>query len=280
MTDQTVSQWIGREETAQTRLDPQIAGMLAATLPGAQALSGGDTLPPLWHWAAFPPQAPTLELGPDGHPRTGGFLPATGLPRRMWAGGALRFHRALHVGERMTRHSRIAEVSEKTGGAGRMVFVTVQHEIAGEDGLAIEERQDIVYLPMPTEWRAPRAVPVPEAPVLDETVPMSAALLFRYSACTFNAHRIHYDLAYAQEVEKYPGLVVHGPLQATLLMMAATRHGGRAPDRFSFRGVHPMFADAPLRVMAVAGDAGLTLCTAKGDAHQGMTATASWEGGV
>nr|MDJ0820719.1 acyl dehydratase [Paracoccaceae bacterium] len=156
-------------------------------------------------------------------------------------------------------------------------FVTVQHQIAGESGLAIEERQDIVYLPMPTTFKAPKPRPVPDRPVIDDTVPMSEALLFRYSACTFNAHRIHYDLPYAQEVEKYPGLVVHGPLQATLLAAAATAYLGRMPSRFDFRGVHPMFHDHDLRIVGVETQDGLDLCTAKGDAHQGMSARATWE---
>lgn len=278
MVELSVSDWIGRDETAQARLDPQLAAMLSATLETPTRMRRDtDVLPPLWHWAGFPPLAPMPSLGSDGHPEKGGFLPPVDLPRRMWAGGELRFLKPLHVGERLTRHSVIQDVHEKRGGAGHMVFVTVLHEIAGEDGIALRERQDIVYLPMPERFVAPKPRPVPDTPCHDETVAMSEALLFRYSACTFNAHRIHYDLAYAREVEKYPGLVVHGPLQATLLAALATRWTGRAPDRFAFRGVHPMFHDAPLRLMAVEAEGGLDLCTARGDAHQGMTATATWE---
>ncbi len=273
----TAADWIGREETVQTRLDPSLSAMMAATLDRA-APREGDELPQLWHWAAFPALAPMSELGGDGHPRLGGFLPPIDLPRRMRAGGALRFHQPLHVGERLTAHARITDVAEKSGGAGRMVFVTVQHEIAGESGLAISERQDIVYLPMPDSFQPPKAIPVPTAPLIDEAQEMSEALLFRYSACTFNAHRIHYDRAYAAEVEKYPGLIVHGPLQATYLIDAARRHHGTPPRYFSFRSVYPKFHQDSLRVLGELQDDGsLRMCTATGKAHQNMQATASWE---
>ncbi len=273
-----VAEWIGRSETAQAVVPAQMARMMSATLePAPRALQEGDPLPPLWHWTGFPPLAPTEGLGPDGHPEKGGFLPPVALPRRMWAGGALSFAKPLHVGERLTRHSTIRDVVEKDGGAGPMVFVTVDHEIAGEAGLALRERQDIVYLPMPTRFAEPKPRDVPATPLLDRHVAVSEALLFRYSACTFNAHRIHYDLPYAQEAEKYPGLVVHGPLQATLLIAMACAWKGRDPDSFSFRGVSPMFHDHDLRLLAVAEPDGLTLCTARKNERQGMTARAIWE---
>ncbi|WP_244437566.1 FAS1-like dehydratase domain-containing protein [Roseivivax isoporae] len=283
MSELKVTDWIGREETAQARVAPVQAEMLAATLSdaGAEVPADGALLPPLWHWIAFLPTVPMADLKSDGHPRLGGFLPPVDLPRRMWASGALSFHRPLHVGERLTRHSVIRDVVEKHGSTGAMVFVTVAHEIAGEDGLAIRETQDIVYLEMPDRFRAPKPVPVPAAPILERRVPVSEALLFRFSACTFNAHRIHIDLPYAREVEKYPNLVVHGPLQAMMLALQATAHRGRAPDRFRFRGVHPMFHDADLRLLAEDGEDGaLRLCTARGEDHQGLQATAEWEGGT
>ncbi|SLN53886.1 hypothetical protein ROJ8625_02756 [Roseivivax jejudonensis] len=279
MSDARVIDWIGREETQQGRVDPALAAMLAATLPGRMLPPApGAVVPPLWHWIGFPPTTPTEDLGPEGHPKLGGFMPPVRLPRRMWASGDLTFHRPLHVGERLTRHARIADVAEKAGAAGPMVFVTVAYDIAGEDGLAIEERQNIVYLEMPESFRPPKPVPVPPAPLAERIVDVDAPLLFRFSAVTFNAHRIHYDHAYAREVEKYPDLVVHGPLQAMLLAGLAADHRGTPPARFAYRGVHPMFNGAPLRVL-VAEDAGaaMTLCTAKGEETQGMQANATWE---
>lgn len=273
-----VTDWIGREETGQARLDMQMAAMLSATLEHeTQQRPHGAPLPPLWHWAAFPTMAETSALGRDGHPHKGGFLPPVALPRRMWAGGELEFLKPLHIGETLTRHSVIEGIAEKDGATGRMVFVTVRHEIAGETGLALKERQDIVYLPMPERFTEPRPIPVPEQAVARRRLDISAALLFRYSACTFNAHRIHYDLPYAREVEKYPGLVVHGPLQATLLMQLACDWKGRAPSRFRFRGVSPMFQDHPLDLIADLGAEALELCTAKGNQRQGMQAQAMWE---
>lgn len=278
MVDLSVTDWIGREETTRACVDAGLAAMMAATVePRPVVRQAGDVLPLLWHWTAFPVLDPMDALAEDGHPHKGGFLPPVDLPRRMWASGSLEFLKPLHVDEVFTRHSVIRDVVAKEGGTGRMVFVTVEHEIAGREGMAIRERQDIVYLPMPDRFTPPAPRPVPGAPLLDETVPVNEALLFRYSACTFNAHRIHYDLPYAQAVEKYPALVVHGPLQATYLAALAGRWKGRPPDRFSFRGVHPCFHDHDLRLMAEACDGGLTLCTARGDAHQCQTATAIWE---
>jgi 3-methylfumaryl-CoA hydratase len=273
------SAWVGRTQIAEGVVQPQTSALVQATLgdPAVSAPSDGDCLPPLWHWYAFPPTAPMTELGRDGHPKLGGFLPPVRLERRMWAGGALTFHASLHVGEALTRRSRITAVSEKTGAAGDMVFVTVAHEIHGAHGLAVSELQDIVYLAIPESYRAPKPVEPPAAPDISEGMSVTEALLFRYSAITFNAHRIHYDLNYTQQVEHYPGLVVHGPMQANLLMDLAVRHRGRAPSSFSFRGVHPMFCPDDMRLLGVKENtARWSLCTAT-DSHQGMQATATWE---
>lgn len=272
---------VGKVETATGEIAPVLAGMLAAALghdaapltpPGAGAVA-----PPLWHWSAFPAFTPHAELGPDGHPRRGGFLPALPhLGRRMWAGGRLTFHGDIHVGEALTRRSEILSVEEKEGKAGSMAFVTVAHRIEGARGGAIDEEQDIVYLEMPSSFSPPRPVPAPEAPDFDETLSADPVRLFRYSAATFNGHRIHYDLAYAREVEKYPDLVVHGPLQASLLLAAAMRHAGRRPARFRHRGIHPMFSGDPLRLLGVDEGGAMTLCTAAPAGHQGMQAHVSW----
>lgn len=274
--------WENRTETQFGGVSGQIAQMAQATLGSSQTEpTTGSVLPCLWHWFAFLPKTPTADLSRDGHPPLGDFLPPVHLERRMWVSGKLTFHEPLHVGEDLTRVSTIRSVTEKDGAAGPMVFVSVDHEVSGANGLAISERQDIVYLPIPDRYTPPRKQDVFTAPDVDETVETPPTLLFRYSALTFNAHRIHYDLPYAQTIEHYPDLVVHGPLQATMLMDAATRHIGRPPDHFSFRGVHPVFAGQALRLMGQHEDkTTLNLCTAVTEAstaYQGMQAKAVWE---
>ena len=271
--------WEGRIDTAVGQVSAMQAAMIHATLPGrtGPAPREGDVLPQLWHWCAFPPLTATNELGRDGHPRLGDFLPPVALDRRMWAGGSLTFHAPLRVGDPIRRHSRLAAVEEKIGATGPMVFVTVEHEIHSPRGLALHERQDIVYLQIPDAYSPPCPIPAPEAPAYTAEVPISAPLLFRYSAITFNAHRIHYDLPYATETEHYPGLVVHGPLQATLLIDAATRWRGTPPAAFRFRGVHPLYHTENLQLLGSEAENGaLSLCTAAPAGHQGMQATARW----
>lgn len=277
-----LSAWEDRTDAQRGGVSRQVAAMAQATLGGrADVLNDGDPLPPLWHWFGFSPITQTSDLGKDGHPKLGGFLPDTGLDRRMWAGGELSFHGPVHIGEDLERRSKIRSIVEKTGAAGRMVFVTVDHQIHGDPGLAVSERHDIVYLAIPDTYVPPAKKPAPANTDFSEEVNVTASLLFRYSAITFNAHRIHYDLRYAQETERYPGLVVHGPLQATLMMSAAHRHAGRMPDRFTYRGVHPVFLEDPLRVVGTQVQPGsMNLCTAVDHAdgsYQGMQATAYWE---
>lgn len=274
-----IANWVGSSQTDCGVVSQETAQQMQATvtIDAGPALRFRDVLPQLWHWTAFNETVATSGLGPDGHPKRGGFLPPVPLERRMWAGGSLQFLKPLHVGEPLTRKSTIRSVDEKQGANGPMVFVTVDHEISGRDGLAIRERQDIVYLPAPKTFAAPKPRPVPTNTTFRETFDISTPALFRYSAATFNSHRIHYDLPYAQEVEHYPGLVVHGPLQATLLMDRATAYRGAPPQDFSFRGVHPMFHFENLDLFAVGGEDGsMNLCTGSPRGHQGMTATARW----
>lgn len=274
--------WIGRSETCEGALTPELAGMLMGALGHAAAeqpaIHTGAPMPLLWHWAAFPEFVPLSRIAGDGHPRRGGFLPPLPFDRRMWAGGKLSFKGRFAIGERLTRKSEILSVDFKTGATGDMAFVRVGHDLRGEGGGAIREEQDIVYLPIPDSFRPPRAIPAPECPMFTEGLDAGAVRLFRYSAATYNAHRIHYDRDYARDTEKYPGLVVHGPMQATLLMEAAMRHSGHAPARFSFRGVHPMF-DGPLRLLGEEdGATALKLCTVAPGGHQGLQARFEWEG--
>lgn len=268
--------WVGKTVSDVGGIDIGTAARLQATIGRAQdtAPRKGCVLPPLWHWSAFAPTAHVDHLGCDGHPAPGTLLPPLGLPRRMWAGGALSFHAPVRVGDTLRRHTSVRSVDTKTTGAGPMALVTLDHMIFGPQGLAIEERQDIVYLPMPDRFTPPKARVMPADTA--ETLEMSATLLFRYSALTFNAHRIHYDADYARDVEKYPGLVVHGPLQAALLMRHATEQAQGHPVYFDFRAVHPMFADTPLDICATEEDGTMVLFTGQ-HGHQGMQATAVFE---
>ena len=263
--------WVGREESAEDCISPRQARQMAATLEAAGRFGLGDPLPPLWHWMGWTPEVAMSGLGPDGHPARGGFLPPVPLERRMWAGGRLEFLGPLRIGEVMLRRSTIRKVVEKTGSTGQMVFVTVAHEVHGQAGLAIREEQDIVYVAMPAVFVPPPPV---SAPVADwvEPVGTDTARLFRFSALTFNAHRIHFDLPYATAVEKYPGLVVHGPLQAMLLIGAGRARVAAQPASFRFRGVRPAFHTDRLTLQGSGDD----LCTVNGDGQVCMQASIGW----
>src|SRR6516165_6462082 len=248
---QRLEQWIGQTETRTDQVTIAPIAALSATLDRVDAPpEPGDVLPPLWHWLYFLPVDRQSELGPDGHPHRGGFLPPVELPRRMWAGSRLEFHRPLHVGEAVTRTSRIQGVRLKEGKTGPLVFVEVRHEIRGPQGAALTENHDIVYRERckPGE-AATKQLSAPELCAWQRTIHPDDVLLFRYSALTFNGHRIHYDHRYAKEVEGYPGLVVHGPLIATLLVDLLRDH---LPERqltsFAFRAVGPLFDTSPFRV--------------------------------
>ena len=237
-------------------------------------------MPAAIHWCLTTPTAPMSAIGADGHPKRGGFLPPVPLPRRMWAGGALSFEDPLRVGDEVERVSTIADVVVKHGKSGTLCFVQVDHVISTPRGVAIRERQDIVYRDAEASPKTPApAAPVAQAPPAQwsREVDASPVLLFRYSALTFNGHRIHYDRAYCQREENYPGLVVHGPLQATLLVeLAVAARGGKTPRSFSFRGAQPLFDGAPFNVNARESEAGLELWTQDAAGRQTMTASASW----
>ena len=248
--------YAGRTETRADHVSPWLLRGMAATLGTAVP----DVLPPLWHWMLFQDWVPAAGLGPDGHPKRGGFLPPVhDLPRRMWAGGRVRFLAPLRVDTPVERVSTILAVSEKSGGSGRLVFVTVRHSVVSPDGVAIEEEQDIVYRGAEgaAVKPAPAAPPAPPGTTHREVVP-DPVLLFRYSALTGNGHRIHYDMDYVRHEEGYPGLVVHGPLQATWLAMLLAP---RPVAQFSFRGRRPTFHDVPLRLEAWTDGPGFRLRT-------------------
>ncbi len=254
--------WIGRSERRSDIATAAPLAALAATLDRDDpATVTGDVLPPLSHWLYFTPSARQSELGPDGHPKRGGFLPPVPLPRRMWAGGRLAFLHPLRVGDEIMRESRIADVTVKHGRSGALVFVTVRHEIANAHGVALTEEHDIVYRGDP---QASDPALAPQAAPTDETfsrqIVPDPVLLFRYSALTFNGHRIHYDRSYVTAVEGYPGLIVHGPLIATLLVDLLRR---QMPDAvlatFAFRAARPLFDIAPFSVNGRVDGDGMTV---------------------
>ena len=271
--------WIGRTEVLSDRVAETPARALAATFDRADlaGLRPGDALPGVWIWLYFLAVAPSSAIGPDGHPKRGGFLPPVPLARRMWAGSRCTFHAPILVGDALERTSTIVKVAEKVGGAGPMVFVTVHHAIARAGALLMEEEQDLVFLDIPARFSPPAPTPLPACD-WSEVAPIDPVRLFRFSALTFNAHRIHYDRTYATEVERYPGLVVHGPLQAALLFDAASRRGpGRTPAAFAFRGMRPLFDFDAVSVSGRAHDPdGLELFTANGEGAVGMQATLDW----
>ena len=268
--------WVGKSQTQTGCLSADRAAMLHATLEAGESSPPvvGDIAPYLWHWSAFAPTSPMSALAADGHEHRGGFLPPVPHPRRMWAGGALDFHAPVIVGRDLRQTSTIAKIERKSSS---MVFVTVEHEIFDRDTHLISERHDIVYLDVPPSYSPPAPRPVPDAPVFVQDEEMPITRLFRYSAATFNAHRIHYDLSFARDVEGYPGLLVHGPLQATLMLREAITHTGRTPKSLSYRGVHPMFHDDALQVMGYdETPVTLSVCTVKPGAYQGMIGTVTW----
>ena len=223
---------------------------LAATLdcPGAATAgrpAAGTVLPDLWHWLYFLPLAAQSEIGDDGHPKRGGFLPPVALPRRMWAGSEFEFHEPMRVSDTLQRTSTIEDVKEKTGRTGSLIFVRVRHEIRrnGSKAIALREHHNIVYRAAASPQDvAPAPVPAPPACAWTRQIVPDDVLLFRYSALTFNGHRIHYDRQYVTQVEGYPGLVVHGPLIATLLMDLLRRHLPNARvQKFEFKALRPTF---------------------------------------
>lgn len=274
-------QWIGRTEEASDIVTAQLVKGLRATLfLDIGEPKRGDAAPFTTHWCLAQPVYPMSMLGPDGHPTRGGFLPPVPLPRRMWAGGELQFIEPLRVGDEATRASRIADVSVKSGSTGTLCFVSVEHTISTARGVAIRERQDIVYRDMPTGGKnAAPAKPAAAAPTAKhrQTHVSDPVLLFRYSALTFNGHRIHYDRDYVTKIEGYPGLIFHGPMQAALLVeFAAHLHGGTAPKKFSYRGLQPLFEGGEFSVNANEIAEGLDIWVANADGAPTMRGIASW----
>ncbi|MFN3910661.1 MaoC family dehydratase N-terminal domain-containing protein [Hyphomonas sp.] len=270
--------WIGRTEVQIDTVHAGPARAMAAALdldPDAFMLR--SELPPLWLWLYFLPVVRASDIGPDGHPKRGGFLPPVALPRRMWAGSRCTFSGSVRIGDELTKVSTISKVSSKSGRSGEMVFVTVRHAWSRGGASLMEEEQDIVYMPIPDVFSLPAPVPAGDC-TWTERAAIDPVLLFRFSALTFNGHRIHYDRDYAMATEKYPGLVVHGPLQAILLMQAARRwHPDKRPASFAFRGLRPLFDFDAVSVCGRMGETGgVDLFTANAEGAAGMQATLRW----
>lgn len=277
-------QWVGREEARQDRIDPATLARWLATLD--RATPGDGTAPQAFHWCLALPDAPTATLGADGHPvrddSPESFLPPIPLPRRMWAASKVEFVSPLRPGQAVTRTSRVASITEKTGGSGRLVFADVAHETHADGALSVRETQSIVF----REAAPANARPAPPPPGdgrfdgaawdAHRTLVPTEPMLFRYSALTFNSHRIHYDLPYATNGEGYRGLVVHGPLTATLLLDLAARHfGDNRLTRFAFRGTSPAICGEVLHLTLRGDGDAVELGAFASDGRQVMAASAT-----
>lgn len=276
--------WLGRKERREDRVDEGMVTRWLATFDRAAPADG--TVPQGLHWCLCVPDAPTARLGHDGHPlrddSPDSFLPPLPLPRRMWASSRIEFVQPIRVGERVSRTSRVASIAAKSGASGELVFVEVAHDIHGEDGLAVREAQSLVYR-SPAEPGAPPMPPPPGEGRFDPSawsahralVP-SEALLFRYSALSFNSHRIHYDAPYARDEENYRGLVVHGPLTSSLLLDLAQRElGDNALKTFTLRAMSPAMCGEMLHLVLRNKDAAFELGAFAADGRQIMSASSS-----
>jgi len=268
--------WQERSETMSDIITAAPLRALSATLDRDDPVpEDGSAVPALWHWLYFLPHARQSEIGSDGHARRGGFLPPVPLPRRMWAGGRLRWEvgNPLRVGQQVQRISTIRSVKHKTGRSGELLFVLVEHRFSNQDGLALVEEHDIVYR---AAAQAGDPASTPQKPPLDgqqtwsRTIVPDDVLLFRYSALTFNGHRIHYDRQYVTQVEGYPGLIVHGPLIATLLLDLLRRQlRGARVVAFEFRALRPTFDLHPFSVHGKPREDGRTIDLWAQD-HEGL----------
>jgi 3-methylfumaryl-CoA hydratase len=269
-------QWIGREEMGTEELSVELVRRFEATFDRAVDPRPGELAPLLIHLCIAPSAQPMHALGRDGHPAKGGFLPPVPLPRRMWAGGSFTFHEDLRVGEIVTRRSNIRDVVAKTGRTGPLCFVTVEHKISAGGRAVLTERQDLVYRSEANDVAAKLAAETAPQGEHQRRLTPTSTLLFRYSSLTFNGHRIHYDAPYARKVEGYPGLVVHGPLLATVLCAFAVDLAARRPRCFTFRSLATLFDDEEIQLHAASDPKGLRLWAARPEGPVAMEATAAF----
>lgn len=269
MSEARLEDWIGKSQTTEDAMDLGHVARIAATL-GESTPQQGQPLPPLWHWCFFLESVPMTGLGTDGHPARGGFLPPADGRNRMWAGGRVTFDGDLLVGVPATRVSTVSKITEKQGKTGSLLFVTVTHEVSQSGKRVVLEEQDIVYrTPSPPKLQGTE--PAPQAQ-WSKPIEPTPTWLFRYSALTFNGHRIHYDFPYVTEIEGYPGLVVHGPLIATSMVQAFREANPDARvTHLSYRGLRPLICPAPFEAQGCFQEAGLAHIWAAQDgtlAHQ------------
>ncbi|PCI03888.1 MAG: acyl-CoA dehydrogenase [Hyphomicrobiales bacterium] len=284
------SDWIGQTQSISDVIDARHANLMAATMARPEVegeikpFSEGDELPLGWQWIYFLQAAPSSQLGRDGHSKTGGFLPPIPLPRRMWAGSRLEFLQPLLIGDQVEKKTEILSVTPKEGKSGPLYFVTVKHSFTKQTGLCLVEEQDLVYRSDPRpDSVAPQLSEAPAQAKFSREIVPTSTWLFRYSALTFNGHRIHYDVDYAREVEGYRNLVFHGPLSATLLLELASEIAGKQQGKqqgkqklasFSFRAISPLFADRSFSIHANAN--GSEIWAANPDGKLAISAKASF----
>ena len=276
---ENLREWIGKKERHQDRATAWPVAALSATLDRREAPPpNGAEIPPGWHWLYFLDTTPASELGTDGHPKRGGFLPPVRLPRRMWAGGRIEFHAPICIGEPLLRESEILSVEPKQGRSGSLVFVTVRHTVSCAGAIAVVEEHDIVYREAARpDDPPPSSKPAPQSAAWQRTVVGDPVLLFRFSALIFNAHRIHYDIDFCRE-EGYPGLIVHGPLQTLLILDLCRRNDTRPVRRLDYRALLPVFHGELFTVNGEpdANGASVKLWTANAAGRYAMTATAAF----
>ena len=277
--------WIGRSETIEDRATARPVQLYAALRDRDDKPVEGDPIGPMGHWFFFKPIAPASKIGPDGHPQRGDFMPPVPLPRRMFGGARTTYHRDLRIGEKMSKTATITDVAIKQGRTGTLVFCTVKNDFHGEAGLAIEEEHDIVYRGNPPPeakdggGNSGRTNPAPTDHKWIREITPDPVMLFRYSACTINGHRIHYDRKYVTEVEGYPGLIVHGPLTAGLLLdVALDNNPGHKLTGFRFQARAPLFDVAPFKVAGKPGadDKTVELWSVTPEGNIGTLATATF----
>ena len=273
-----LGQWIGNKETSLETISVEPLHRMRAMLDYTpMSMTDGEVVPPLWHWAYFINPVRASDLGRDGHATQGVFMPPIPLPRRMWAGSQLKFSAPLRVGEKARRESTIRDIRLKQGRSGELCFVEIEHVIFVGDELKLSEIHNVVYrdIKQPGDDNAPPLEAPDNAQWTRELVPDST-LLFRYSALTFNGHRIHYDLDFCRHQEGYPGLVFHGPLTATLLIeMARHQNPGKPIERCEFRAYSPLFGDAPFTLNGKMDGVDTVLWAANPQGHLAMKATVS-----
>ena len=266
--------WIGRTQTRSSTIDLAQANKLGVTLDRPTPREG-DPLPACWHWAWFNDQLPASELGRDGHPKRGGFLPPVPLPRRMWAGGNIEFIQPIVIGQEITKQSTIKQIKNRMGTTGQLCIVAIEHVLSHDGSVCINEIQNLVFREDPApDQPAPQPPEPPTEAHTYETFKPDPVLMFRYSALTFNGHRIHYDVDYARNVEGYPDLVFHAPLTATMLQSAAENLLQAEMRTFSYRATAPLYCNAEFKICAKHNAGGVIAWAETPDGHQAMIAEA------